>query len=200
MSVEFSPLPYAIDALSPHLSEKTLLLHHGKHHRGYVAKLNELIEGSLYEVLSLEDIILQTQDKPEARAIFNNAAQHFNHSLFWVSMKPGGGPMPNELERRIIADFGSVEAFKSEFVAKGMGQFRSGWVWLVEGSDRLQIVATSNAATPIMAGAQPLLVCDVWEHAYYVDYENRRLEFLEAFVECLADGEAALARSKAMAL
>lgn len=200
MSFELSPLPYAEDALEPYLSARALRLHYGKHHRAYLAKLNELIEGSVYESLPLEEIILQTHDKPEARAIFNNAAQHFNHSRFWLSMKPGGGgAMPAELEERIVADFGSVDGFKSEFVAKGMGQFGSGWVWLVEGRAHLQIVTTSNAVTPIVNGLRPLMVCDVWEHAYYVDYENRRAEFLKVFVDRLADWQAVLASSRAMA-
>ena len=197
MPFELQALPYGMDALTPHLSEKSFLLHYGKHHRGYVGKLNELVAGSRFEGMPLEQLILETQEQPEHRAIFNNAAQHFNHSLFWGSMKQGCGAIPSALEQRIIADFGSMAAFKSEFVAKGVAQFGSGWVWLVENRGRLSVVATPNAATPIQMGARPLLVCDVWEHAYYVDYENRRGEFLEAFIDCLADWESAFARSEA---
>ncbi len=186
-------LPYPIDALEPHMSAKTLGLHHGKHHRGYVDKLNELVVGTDFEAMSLEDVVQASHSTPETSSIFNNAAQHWNHSKFWLSMKPrGGGALPGALEKRITADFGSVSAFKTEFVNQGLSQFGSGWVWLVETAGRLKVQRTSNAGTPILAGHKPLLVCDVWEHAYYVDYENRRGDFLKVFLEHLVDWNAAV--------
>jgi Fe-Mn family superoxide dismutase len=192
MAFELPPLPYAVDALAPYISKTTLELHYGKHHRGYVAKLNELVAGTTFETLPLDEIIRSARTTAATQAIFNNAAQHWNHTAFWHSMKPhGGGKVPAALERRIIAQFGSVEAFKSEFIAQGLAQFGSGWVWLVETSGVLRIEKTPNAVTPIVTGDTPLLVCDVWEHAYYVDYQNRRADFLRAFVDHLVNWEAA---------
>jgi superoxide dismutase, Fe-Mn family len=188
---ELPPLPYAPNALEPYTSAKTIALHYGKHHRAYVTKLNELIAGTPFETMSLEAVIRTSQGMSDAQAIFNNAAQHWNHSKFWNSMRPAGPrKMPAALERRLVAQFGSVDAFKSEFVAQGLSQFGSGWVWLVEKDDSLHVQRTSNAMTPLIGGGMPLLVCDVWEHAYYVDYENRRADFLKAFVDHLADWDA----------
>ena len=198
MSFTLPSLPYPINALEPYMSAKTLGLHHDKHHRSYVDKLNELVAGTSFETCSLEDVVRASHAAADTETIFNNAAQHWNHSKFWHSMKPkGGGAVPGALERRLIADFGSVSVFKSEFVNQGLAQFGSGWVWLVETAGRLKILRTSNAVTPILAGYKPLLVCDVWEHAYYVDYENRRGEFLKAFLEHLVDWNAALEKSVA---
>ena len=186
-------LPYPINALEPYMSAKTLGLHHGKHHRSYVDKLNELVADTAFESRSLEDVVRVSHTSSDAEAIFNNAAQHWNHSKFWLSMHPkGGGAIPGALERRLVADFGSVSAFKSEFISQGLSQFGSGWVWLVEAAGRLKILRTSNAVTPILADYKPLLVCDVWEHAYYVDYENRRGEYLKTFVEHLVDWNVAV--------
>ena len=193
MAFTLPVLPYLINALEPYVSAKALGLHHGKHHRGYVEKLNELVIGTAFETRSLEDVVRVSHTTADTEAIFNNAAQHWNHSKFWLSMKPGGGgAIPGALQKRIIADFGSVSAFKSEFVNQGLSQFGSGWVWLVETAERLKVLRTSNAVTPILAGHKPLLVCDVWEHAYYVDYENRRGDFLKAFLEHLVDWNAAV--------
>lgn len=187
-------LPYPPDSFEPFMSARTFALHHGKHHRGYVDKLNELVAGTHYETMGLEEIVRATHDLPEAQAIFNNAAQHLNHSKFWLSMKPnGGGPVPANLARRLTAEFGSVKAFKSEFVAQGLGQFGSGWVWLVAVRGRLQIGRTANAMTPVAEGHTPLMVCDVWEHAYYLDYANRRADFLKAFVDHMVDWQAVAA-------
>jgi Fe-Mn family superoxide dismutase len=191
MSFDLPPLPYPNDALAPFMSVRTLELHHGKHHAGYVTKLNELISGTAFAKLTLGEIILAAHGAAEAQGIFNNAAQHANHSMFWLSMKPGGGgAVLHDFERRLVAQFGSVKAFKAEFVAQGMSQFGSGWVWLTETDGLLRIQRTGNAVTPIITGDIPLLVCDVWEHAYYVDYENRRAEFLNVFLDRLVDWSA----------
>ena len=188
---ELPELPYAYDALSPHMSERTLILHHDKHHRSYVAKLNELIAGTHYENLPLEEIIRKSHVSKSEQNIFNNAGQHWNHSKLWLSMKPnGGGHMPPALERRLAADFGSVKAFKTAFLSKGLGLFGSGWVFLTEVKGCLQIMVASNARTPIVDSLKTLLVCDVWEHAYYVDHENRRREYLELFLDQLVDWDA----------
>lgn len=191
MAFQLPPLPYPAYALAPYMSAKTVALHHGKHHSGYVAKLNQLIAGTPYETKGLEEIVRASHAASDAQAIFNNAAQHSNHSKFWRSMKPnGGGSLPDGLERRLIAAFGSIAAFKDEFVAQGVAQFGSGWVWLVEAKGRLKVLRTANAVTPLVDEWKPLLVCDVWEHAYYVDYENRRKEFLQTFLEHLVDWDA----------
>lgn len=191
MVFDLPSLPYAVDALKPYMSIKTLDLHHGKHHRGYVAKLNELIVGTPFESMSLEEIIRSSHTTSETEGVFNNAAQHLNHSMFWLSMTPNGaGNIPTALQRRLVAQFGSVDAFKTEFIAQGLSQFGSGWVWLVETAGCLRIQRTANAVTPIITGDVPLLVCDIWEHAYYVDYENRRADFLKIFINHLVDWEA----------
>jgi Fe-Mn family superoxide dismutase len=192
MAFELPPLPYPADALAPYMSARTLLLHHDKHHAGYVSKLNELTSGTPFANLPLDDVIRSSHTTAATQNVFNNAAQHSNHSKFWLSMKAnGGGHVPGVLERRLVAQFGSVNAFKAEFVAHGLSQFGSGWVWLVEMEGVLRIQRTANAVTPIITGETPLLVCDVWEHAYYVDYENRRADFLKVFVDHLIDWEAA---------
>lgn len=172
------PLPYALSALEPHFSNETLEYHHGKHHRAYVDKLNELIPGTEFEGLSLE-AILKTAKGP----IFNNAAQVWNHTFYWSSLAPDGGGEPKgELAQRIDEKFGSVATFKEKFSAAAIGVFGSGWAWLVAESDgSLAIRTTSNAQTPLTAGPKPLLTCDVWEHAYYIDHRNSRPKYLEAF-------------------
>lgn len=188
MAFELPPLPYASDALEPHMSAKTFSYHHGKHHAAYVNKLNGLIEGTDLADKSLEDIIQATAGKADAKGVFNNAAQVWNHTFFWNSMKPNGGGKPSgKLAEMIDASFGSFDAFADAFKNAGVGQFGSGWAWLVVDGDALKIVTTANAETPITEGLKPLLTCDVWEHAYYLDYQNDRPGFLGVFLEKLAN-------------
>ena len=177
MKHELPDLPWPADALAPRMSARTLELHHGKHHAAYVEKLNGLIKGTEFADLPLEDIVLQADGE-----IFNNAAQHWNHSFFWPGLRPAGGVAPaGELLEAIESRFGSLEDFKKKFAASAVANFGSGWTWLVTGRRGLEIVNTGNAATPLRDGKPPLLVCDVWEHAYYVDYQNRRPDYLAAF-------------------
>jgi Fe-Mn family superoxide dismutase len=183
MAFELPPLPYAQDALEPHCSAKTLSFHHGKHHQAYVSKTNELIEGTEHAGKSLEEII-----KSSSGTLFNQAAQVWNHTFFWNCMKPGGGGKPTgALATAIDKSFGSFEKFKEEFKSKGVGQFGSGWVWLVQDGGGLKVVSTGNADTPLAKGQTALLTCDVWEHAYYLDYQNRRPDFIQAFLDHLAN-------------
>ncbi|WP_299617009.1 superoxide dismutase [Pelagibius sp.] len=189
MAFELPSLPYAQDALEPHYSANTLSFHHGKHHAAYVTKLNELIAGSDHEGKSLEEIIASSTG-----GLFNQAAQVWNHSFFWNSMKPGGGGSPDgALAEAIDAAFGSLEAFKQQFKSAGVGQFGSGWVWLVKDDGALKIVTTANAETPLTEGQVPLLTCDVWEHAYYLDYQNRRPDFIQSFLDNLVNWDFAAA-------
>jgi superoxide dismutase, Fe-Mn family len=176
---ELPPLPYAMDALQPHISKETLEFHHGKHHQTYVNNLNNLIPGTEFENSSLEDIVT----KAPAGPIFNNAAQVWNHTFYWNSMKPNGGGAPKgTLADAINKAFGSVDNFKKEFAAKAAGNFGSGWTWLVKKDDgSVSIENTSNAGNPMTSGQKPLLTCDVWEHAYYIDYRNARPAYLEAW-------------------
>ncbi len=185
-------LPYAENALAPHLSAETLTFHHGKHHKAYVDKLNELVQGTEFADKSLKEIIQASAGKKEKdkKLIFNNAGQHWNHSFFWKCMAPSAtrdNAMPAALEQRIAKDFGSVDKFKKDFVAQGVGQFGSGWIWLVEDGDRLALMATHDAENPLAQGKKTLLTCDVWEHAYYLDFQNRRPDFLATFIDKLAD-------------
>lgn len=192
MTHVLAELPYPLDALGPHMSAETLEFHHGKHHAAYVAKLNELLVGHAWADLPLTDLIRTAHATPGADAIFNNAAQHWNHAQFWNGMRPqGGGAIPGELEKALIASFGSVDAFRTDFVKAGLAQFGSGWVWLVRAGDRLEITNTSNADNPLTTDKRPLIGCDVWEHAYYIDYRNRRLGFLNAYLDHLVDWETA---------
>ncbi|MFO7747826.1 MAG: superoxide dismutase [Fe] [Orrella sp.] len=171
-------LPYAIDALAPHISQETLEFHYGKHHQTYVTNLNNLVPGTEFESAPLEDII-----KKSTGGIFNNAAQVWNHTFYWNSLSPNGGGEPSgKLAEAINAKFGSVEAFKEAFNKSAAGNFGSGWTWLVKKADgSVDIVNTSNAATPLTTEDTPLLTCDVWEHAYYIDYRNARPKYLETF-------------------
>ena len=170
-------LPYNLDALEPLMSKETLEFHYGKHHQTYVNKLNELIENTKYEDLSLSEII-----KSSEGGIFNNAAQVSNHDFFWNGLTPNQTNIPSNLEDELVKAFGSVEEFKKEFTAKAIGQFGSGWAWLVQDENKnLKIITTSNAQTPIQSDLNPLLVCDVWEHAYYIDVRNARPAYLENF-------------------
>lgn len=183
MPFELPALPYPKEALEPHISARTFEFHHGKHHQAYVTNLNNLIKDTPLDSTALEDIILKTAKDESKAAIFNNAAQVWNHTFFWKSMKPNGGGMPTgKVADALAASFGSVEVFREQFKQAGIGQFGSGWVWLVQESGALKIVKTPNAMTPLVAGQIPLLTCDVWEHAYYLDYQNRRPDFLQEFL------------------
>jgi superoxide dismutase, Fe-Mn family len=190
MAFELSPLPYDLAALEPHMSARTLEVHHGKHHRAYVANLNALVKNTPFATKTLETIIRESAKDPSKSAIFNNAAQAWNHTFFWNSLKPsGGGSPPSDLTRRIERDLGGLGAFKEMFQETAVGQFGSGWAWLVIDKGELKIVRTSNAMTPIVSGQVPLLACDVWEHAYYLDYQNRRPDFVQAFLDHLVNWE-----------
>ena len=183
-------LPYGADALEPHISKGTVGFHYGKHHRGYVEKTNKLIQGTPYQNLPLVDIIKQSQGQENTQAIFNNAAQVFNHTFYWNSMKPGGGGIPAGPVSDIIIDaFGSHEKFFVAFFDAATSQFGSGWIWLVVNGKTLEIVKTSNADTPLAHGLTPILALDVWEHAYYLDYQNRRAEYVKAFLSNLVNWE-----------
>ncbi len=182
-------LPFAKDALAPHMSAETFDFHHGKHHNAYVVKGNELIQGTGLEGLSLEDIVKEAKAK-NMGPLFNNAGQHYNHSFFWNCLTPNGGGAPTgALAEKIDAAFGSFDKFREEFINAGIGQFGSGWVWLVESNGALEITKTANAETPLTEGKTPLLVCDVWEHAYYIDFQNRRPDFLASFLDNLVNWE-----------
>ncbi len=178
MAFELPELPYAKNALEPHISQETLEYHHGKHHNTYVTKLNGLIPGTEFEGKSLEEII-----KSSSGGVFNNAAQIWNHTFYWHCLSPNGGGEPTgALGEAINAKWSSFEAFQKEFDEKAAGNFGSGWTWLVKNTDgSLEIVNTSNAGTPITEGQTPILTVDVWEHAYYIDYRNSRPNYLAAF-------------------
>ena len=188
MAFELPPLPYAPDALAPHMSAQTLGFHHGKHHQTYVTNLNNLIKETPLAEKSLEEIVLATVGDAAKMGVFNNAAQVWNHTFFWNSMKPQGGGAPTgEIAERIKTDFGSLEAFKEEFKKTALAQFGSGWAWLVLDGGKLKVVKTANAATPFTDKQKPLLTCDVWEHAYYLDYQNRRADMVDAFLNNLVN-------------
>ena len=188
MPFKLPELPYALDALEPHMSAKTLGFHHGKHHQGYIDALNKVIAGTPFEAQTLEQIMLATHEDSAQKIIYNNAAQSWNHAFFWKSLTPAGGGVPPErLAKALKTDFGSVVEFKMKFKAAALSQFGSGWVWLVSDLNQLQIIATSNADNPLIKKQHPLICCDVWEHAYYLDYQNRRAEMLDAFLEHLVD-------------
>ena len=177
MSFKLPTLDYEIDALEPYVSKETLLYHHGKHHQGYVNKLNGLIKDTDFKNMSLEEIIQESSG-----AIFNNAAQHWNHSFYWNCLSPHSTKKPkDEILDMINSTFGSFEEFKKEFTHKALTTFGSGWAWLVESQNELKILSTSNAGTPLTSSHKPLLVCDVWEHAYYIDTRNNRSEYLDNF-------------------
>ncbi len=183
MDFEVPALPYAKNALAPAISEETLNFHYDKHHKGYMAKLKAALEGKPEASKSLEEIV-----KTSSGGNFNNAAQVWNHTFFWESMKPNGGGAPTgDVKDLLVRDFGGVEKFAEEFSTKGMAQFGSGWAWLVLDGGKGKIVTTSNAETPLTTSAKPLLTCDVWEHAYYIDYRNDRAAFLKVFLEKLVN-------------
>lgn len=186
MAITLPELPYPKDALTPHISERTLEFHHGKHHNTYVVNANKLIEGTDLANESLENIIKKTAGDSGKIGIFNNAAQVWNHSFYWLCMKPNGGGSPSGgIADKIKADFGGYEKFAEEFKNAGFTQFGSGWAWLILKEGKLEIMKTPNADTPVAHGLKPLLTVDVWEHAYYLDYQNRRVDYLKAFVENL---------------
>ncbi len=180
-------LSYGYNALEPYMSEQTLLFHHTKHHQSYIDNLNKLIENTEFEDLSLEKIIIQTADDIKYEAVFNNAAQTYNHNFFFAHLSPSGAQTPPaELFKRIEKTFGSYEIFKSEFKNAALSQFGSGWAWLAEdGKENLKILKTLNADTPVAHHLKPLLCIDVWEHAYYLDFQNRRADFIDTFLEHL---------------
>lgn len=186
-------LPYADNALDPVISANTIGFHYGKHHKGYVDNLNKLIAGTEYADLSLEKIITGSAGRPEDTAIFNNAAQAWNHAFYWKSMKPrGGGEPPLSLKQKIEASFSSVDACKEEISSAAVSQFGSGWAWLVIESGKLKVIKTANADSPLPMGMKPLLTIDVWEHAYYLDYQNRRADYVKAVLDRLINWEFAL--------
>ncbi|MCG8415925.1 MAG: superoxide dismutase [Pseudomonadales bacterium] len=186
MKLELPDLPFAPDALEPHMSADTLGFHHGKHHNAYVVKGNELLADANLDAESLEELVVESAKV--GGPLFNNVGQCYNHSFFWNSISASGGGAPSgPIAAAIDASFGSFENFKTEFVNAGVGQFGSGWVWLVADGDTLKIVKTANAETPLTEGLKPVLVCDVWEHAYYLDFQNRRPDFLASFIDNLVN-------------
>ena len=184
MEHKLSPLPYAIDALAPHYSQEAFEYHHGKHHKAYVDNLNKLQKGTEFESMTLEEIV-----KKSSGGVYNNAAQIWNHTFFWSCMKPAGGGEPSgALAAAITAKFGSYAAFKEAFVKSAVGNFGSGWTWLVKKADgSVDIVNTGPAGTPLTTADKALLTVDVWEHAYYIDYRNQRPKFVETFLSNLAN-------------
>jgi Fe-Mn family superoxide dismutase len=188
MSFSLPPLPYAHDALEPYLSKETLEYHHDKHHQAYVTAANNLVKEAGLEAKSLEQVVLESHGKNVP--LFNNAAQHFNHSEYWKSMKPNGGrSVPGTLEKALIDSFGSVQKMKEDLVQAGLTQFGSGWAWLAVKDGKIAILKTGNAENPLILGAKPILTVDVWEHTYYIDYRNRRADYLKAFVDDLVNWE-----------
>ncbi len=185
MSIEFPELPYAGDALEPHVSASTLGFHHGKHHKAYVDKLNAAIAGTTFDELPLEKIIAISYEASDT-GVYNNAAQSWNHTFLWNSMSPQGGGEPSgPLAEAIDARFGDLDGFRKAFRESALGQFGSGWTWLVRTDQGLDIVSTGNADSPVINGLTPLLTLDVWEHAYYLDYQNKRDAYVDTFLEHL---------------
>jgi len=183
MAFTLPPLPYAKDALAPYINSVTLDFHYDKHHQTYLTNLNKLLEGNALANETLESVIQKSAAKADMVGIFNNAAQVWNHTFYWQSMKPGGGGKPTgPVAQKLEADFGSYDKFAEELKNAGLTQFGSGWAWLVLKDNKLQITKTGNADTPMVHGMQPLLTVDVWEHAYYLDYQNRRGDYLDAFI------------------
>jgi len=184
------PLPYKDDALAPSITANTLSFHHGKHHKAYVDNLNKLVEGKRYATMSLEDVIKASAKEAADAGIFNNSAQIWNHTFYWNSMKNAGGGAPTgKLAEKITADFGSFDAMKTQFADAAKTQFGSGWAWLVLDGGKLKIEKSGNADTPLAHGKKPLLTCDVWEHAYYLDFQNRRPDYVAAFLDKLVNWE-----------
>jgi Fe-Mn family superoxide dismutase len=188
MSAPFSlpPLPYADNALDPLISANTIGFHYGKHHKAYLDNLNKLVEGKDLAQMSLEEVIRASAGKPDLTGVFNNAAQVWNHTFYWNSLKPGGGGKPGgTLGAMIDASFGDYDTFRKEFANAAMTQFGSGWAWLVKDGDKLAVAKTGNAELPMTQGKKALLTIDVWEHAYYLDYQNLRLKYVETLIDKL---------------
>lgn len=188
MAFELPSLPYAQDALEPHISAKTLSFHHGKHHQAYITKTNELVAGSPLEGKAIEDVVKAAREQAN-KGLYNQSSQVWNHTFFWHSMKPAGGGAPTgAVAEKINAAFGSYEKFAEQFKASAVGNFGSGWTWLVAEGGALKIVNTDDADTPLgQPGVTPLLTIDVWEHAYYLDYQNRRPDFVQTFLDQLVN-------------
>jgi Fe-Mn family superoxide dismutase len=190
MTFELPSLPWAENALEPYTSARTISFHYGKHHKAYVDNLNKLVAGSDLENQSLEDIIRAVANDSSKVGVFNNAAQVWNHTFFWRCMQPGGGGKPGgEMAQRIEAAFGSYEKFAEQFKAAAVGRFGSGWAWLIDDGGTLKIISTPNADTPLAHNQKALLTVDVWEHAYYLDYQNRRPDFVQTFLDHLVNWE-----------
>ena len=189
MSFTLPPLPYSHDALAPYMSRETLEYHHDKHHQAYVDTGNKLLAGSPFEGQSLEQVVTGSYGKNAP--LFNNAGQHYNHMHFWKWMKPGGGgnKLPGDLQKKITDDLGSFDKMKDEFVQAGVGQFGSGWAWLAVKDGKIAVMKTPNGENPLVHGAKPILGCDVWEHSYYIDYRNRRADYIKAFLDHLVNWE-----------
>lgn len=185
MTFTLPELPYAYDALGPYMSRETLEFHHDKHHNAYVVKGNELASAAGMADKSLEEVVIASFKDPKLGGLFNNAGQHWNHIHFWHWMKPNGGgrKMPSELEKAIAESFGGFDAFRDQFIQAGLGQFGSGWAWLVADQGKLSIMKTPNGENPLAHGKHAILGCDVWEHSYYIDYRNARQKYLEAFID-----------------
>lgn len=194
MSFTLDPLPWANDALAPHISANTISFHYGKHHNAYVTKLNAAVEGTELAEASLEDIIKRTAGDAGKAGLFNNAAQTWNHTFFWNSLKPGGGGAPTgALADAINSSFGNFDKFKEDFANKAATLFGSGWVWLAKTDSGLEICQTFNAGNPMTDNKTPLLTLDVWEHAYYLDHQNRRPDFIKAFLDSMVNWDFAAA-------
>jgi Fe-Mn family superoxide dismutase len=186
--LELAPLPYAKNALAPFISENTLNYHYDKHHMGYLNNLNKLIAGTDFATATLEKIITESHAKSDKVGMFNNAAQVWNHTFYWNSMKPNGGGKPSgALQKKINETWGDFDAFATAFKEAGVTQFGSGWAWLVLKDGALSIMKTGNADLPMVHGAVALLTCDVWEHAYYLDYQNRRVDYIGEFLSSLVN-------------
>ncbi|RZI46188.1 superoxide dismutase [Candidatus Finniella inopinata] len=189
------PLPYAIDALEPYISANTLSFHHGKHHQTYVTNLNNLIPNTSFAQQSLEEIIVHASSQPDYAGIFNNAAQVWNHTFYWNCMKSKGGGQPNgDIAQLIDRDLGGYDKFRTDFKQAATTQFGSGWAWLVLEDNHLKIIKTGNADLPMIHGQKAVLTCDVWEHAYYLDYQNRRADYVDIFLDHLVNWDFANAQ------
>lgn len=195
---ELPPLPFAQDALAPVISVSTMERHYGKHHKAYVDKTNALIEGTPFADMSLEEIIVESARAQTTRALMNNAAQTWNHTRYWESLSPDGGAPSDQLAERIERDLGGMDKFKEEIVKKGVGHFASGWVWLTFANGKLNLIDTHDADCALLHGQDPLLVLDVWEHAYYLDYQNERERHLRTVAQELLNWRGASARLAAL--
>ncbi len=187
-----SPLPYDEGALAPVISSKTMSFHYGKHHKAYVDKLNQLVPNTRFATMPLDEVVRESAKEPASSAVFHNAAQAWNHTFFWACLTPHGGQPSGKLKHDIDRDFGNLDDFKQQFAEEGVAQFGSGWVWLIADGGKLAIEKTADADTPMAHGKRCLLTIDVWEHAYYLDYQNRRPDFLKAVADRLLNWDFAL--------